>query len=58
MPSMDKMCKNNTKNILISLMVVVKDLKVLYGSGAEEVKQKLPFLLLSLLFMIRHCSVA
>lgn len=44
---MNKICKKpltselNTKNTLISLMVVVKDLKVLRGSGDGLVKQKL-----------------
>lgn len=37
----------NTKNTLISLMVVVKDHKVLHGSWDEVEKRKLSFLLLS-----------
>lgn len=47
LPSLNKTPKHlerlnsKSKNTLISLMVVVKDFKVLHGSEDEEVKQKL-----------------
>lgn len=55
MPSMNKMplmSELNAKNAVILLMVFVKDLKVLHGSGDEVGKQQLSFLLLSC-----HCSI-
>lgn len=59
MPSLTKMRKNLLcltstlkKNTLISLMELVEDVKVLYGSGDEVMNQKLSFLLLC------QCSIA
>lgn len=40
MPWKPLMSELNTKNTLVSLMVVVKDLKALHGSGEEVQKQK------------------
>lgn len=48
------MSELNTQNTLITLVVVVKDLKVLHGSGHEEVKQK-PVIKLEVI--ICHCNV-
>lgn len=46
------MSELNAKNTLISLMAVVKNLKVPHGSRDEVVKQKLSFLLLSVIAVL------
>lgn len=44
--------KLNTKSAHILLMVVVKDLIVLHGSGNKVVKQKLSFLIISVIAVL------